>query len=316
MNKIRLRAYGKINISLDIIDKYEDGYHKLEMIMHQIELWDDVYLQWREKATSDINIVLKTNKFFLPTDERNLAYKGAEKMAKIAKAMGKHIGGSLRIDIGKKIPIAAGLAGGSSNCAAVMLGVNKLWDLGLSVTELIEISKELGTDIGFSIMGIAKKNKKLGKVINFDEMASCCALAKGKGNELIPLKPIKINLLLSKPPISVSTKEVYTNLDKDKIECRPNTKELIDLIDKKECKDINEVFNCMENVLEIYTLSKYAKVRETKELMTDLCPSGKVMMSGSGPTIFALSKNEMELEEAYDKLKKINLETYKVRTTI
>lgn len=311
MKDIRLRSYAKINLSLDVLDKMDNGYHQVEMIMQQIKLSDDVYIRWfADDDAEGIGITLKTNKYYLPVDNRNLAYKAAELMTKY---YGHDLKGSLRIDIRKNIPVAAGLAGGSANGAAVIHGLNVLWELGLDLKKLCSIGAELGSDVPFTIMGQARGNKELIKMFGKDPMAATCALAYGTGTELRPLKPLTSWVLLSKPALSVSTGEVYKGLDSSRIEKRPDNKAIEQGLLKE---DMELVKKNMANVLEEYTLKTYSKVLDTKKMMMEACPGAAVLMSGSGPSVFALSGDRQELERGYKKLKEINEETYLTRTIV
>ncbi len=310
MKSIRIKSYGKINLSLDVIGKLDNGYHEVEMVMHQIELCDEVLIRWYpNKDIEGIEISLKTNKYYLPTDDRNLAKKAGKLMHQFAP----HMSGNIRIDIMKRIPVAAGLAGGSGNAAAVIHGLNKLWRLEKSLEELCNIGATLGADVPFMIMGQARGNKNLDKKITKDPKASSCAIASGTGTTLIPIASLDKRILLSKPKISVSTKEVYEGVDLLNILDRPDNKELIQGLEKKDCDKIK---NNIVNVLEAYTIKKYDTVAETKRIMKEVCPKSKVAMSGSGPTIFGIIDSEEELEKGYEALRNINKETYKTRTTI
>lgn len=311
MNSIRINAYAKVNLSIDVLRRLENGYHQVEMVMQQIELHDEVLIRWVEDENSDgVKIELKTNKFYLPTDQRNLAYKAAQFMAEL---YGENKNGTIRIDICKNIPVAAGMAGGSSNGAAVMHGINVLWNLNKGLDELCEVGAKLGADVPFTLMGQAKANKSLGEKMNKDKLAACCALATGIGTELKVLPSFKADIILSKPPISVSTPEVYRGMKLDEISCRPNNEQLIEGLKERNRR---KVLDNMVNVLEQYTLKTYDVVAHTKSKMQEICPNTKVLMSGSGPTIFGVVFNKNELEKGYEILKKVNGETFKTRTLI
>lgn len=311
MKSIRIKAYAKINLSLDLLKRLETGYHQVEMVMQQIELHDEVYLRWFEDSNLDgVDIKLKTNKYYLPTDERNLAYKAAQLMA---ETYGKDKKGTIRIDICKNIPVAAGMAGGSSNGAAVIHGINALWGLDKNLEELCKVGAKLGADVPFTLMGQAKANKSLGQKMNSDKLATCCAFATGIGTDLEVISPFKADILLSKPPISVSTPEVYKGMELDKIQTRPNNEEMIQGLRDGDRKKVTDN---MVNVLEQYTLKAYDVVADTKEKMKKACPNANVLMSGSGPTIFGVVSSQSELEKGYEILKKVNGETYKTRTII
>lgn len=313
MKRMQLKAYGKINLCLDVLRKLENGYHEVEMIMQQILLHDDVDVKWYEQkecAVSEeqrIQIEVSTNRPYLPRDERNLAYKAAEQMCQV---YGNGRQGRIRIDIKKRIPVAAGLAGGSCNGAAVLHALNRLWDLNLSVKELCQMGEELGSDVPFSLMGQAKANTELG--LSDDPLASHCAVARGTGTELEPIKGLKSHLLLTKPPIGVSTAEVYKGLELDKIAAHPNIPEMKNALAEKNYEKIRKN---MVNVLENFTLTRYSNVMYTKNKVERLLGEESVLMSGSGPTIFALCKTRGEAQHACEELKKENRETFWTRTT-
>lgn len=315
MKQIQIKSYAKINLCLDVLRRLENGYHEVEMVMQQILLHDDVSVKWKNPATNEIrgqegpiDIEVSTNRPWLPRDERNLAYKAAALMAEL---YGKERQGKIRIDIRKRIPVAAGLAGGSGNGAAVIHALNALWELGLDVPELCSIGRQLGSDIPFSIMGQAKANLNLG--LSDDPMAAHCALARGTGTELEPLsKGLRSHLVLTKPPIGVSTAEVYQGLRLDQIKERPNIEELIESLAKKRFKTIQKN---MVNVLENFTLTRYPNVMHTKNKVRSLLKKNPVLMSGSGPTIFALCRTREEAQTACETLKVYYKETFWTRTT-
>lgn len=265
MEKIKINAYAKINLSLDVIGKREDGYHNLRMIMQEIDLKDIITIS--ETKDENIKIICKSKK--VPTDEKNIAYKAAMLMLKkYEKPTG------LTIEIEKHIPVAGGLAGGSTDAAAVLKGLNEIWELNLTQNELMEIALELGSDIPFCIMGGT-------------------ALARGRGEELTPLKSFKDrHILLVNPDISVSTKDVYDNLDLKSIEERPDTGTLIEAV---EDGDTEKLAKCMRNVLESVTVKKYPMIDEIKETMMKNGALGS-LMSGSGATVFGIFKTEEELD--------------------
>jgi 4-diphosphocytidyl-2-C-methyl-D-erythritol kinase len=217
----------------------------------------------------------------------------------------------VKIDILKNIPVAAGLAGGSGNGAAVILGLNHLWELGLNVEEMCKVAAMLGSDVPFTLMGQAKGNTCLGEKINNDKLATTCALATGTGTEMMPLPAIKKDILLSKPSISVSTAEVYKGMKLDELSDRPNNKELIEAL---ENGDFDKIKANMINVLEQYTLANYDMVVETKNKIKEACPTASVLMSGSGPTVFAIVEDNDEMMAGYNVLKGINKATYITKT--
>ena len=315
MKKIELKSFAKINLSLDVLGVLDNGYHELSMIMQQILLCDDVMIKWTEDhapeggKSDSIKIELSTNRKYLPTDERNLAYRAA---AAMTEAYGGGKAGTIRIDIKKRIPVAAGLAGGSSNAAVVLHGLNKLWDLGLSIADLCETGKALGSDVPFCIMGQAAANDNIKEDFSDDPLACHCALATGTGTDLKPIKGLKSHLVLSKPNIGVSTAEVYRGIDEMSIETHPDNDELIKALSDN---DIAALRKNLINVLENYTLNHYPIVMYTKNILQELCMTGCVLMSGSGPTVFCLCNNITESKSICDQMLQHNKESFWTRTT-
>lgn len=314
MEKILIKSYAKINLYLDVLGKRDDGYHEIETVMQHIDLCDDVLLRWFPKASEkEIRIVLSTNRPYLPIDEKNLAYKAARLI--LSEAGKTDIGGQLRIDIKKRIPVAAGMAGGSGNGAAVLLGVNRIFGLGYNLQELCTLGAKLGSDVPFCVMGQAKYNKVLGKEFNDSKSASGAALATGTGTDLVALKSLSLPVLITKPPIKVSTKDVYAGIDEvleekqlkgEKIQ-RPIQAEMVKGLDTG---DLSLVEKNMVNILELYTLKAHPIIVDTMEKLRKDTNPLKVMMSGSGPTVFALFKDQMDLEKAYTIMRKVNKETF------
>ena len=309
MKSISLNAYAKINFALDVVDKLPNGFHQVDMIMHLIELHDTVLVRWYPGGR-EFTINLKTNKYYLPTDGKNIAYKAAQIMQE--KYM-PDVKGVVKIDIKKEIPVAAGLAGGSGNGAAVVLALNNLWDLDLSLKELCEIGAMLGSDVPFSMVGQAKVNKKLGEKLTNDPMATVCARAEGTGTHLTPLPSIKSFILLSKPSISVSTAEVYKGLDSEVMHVHPNIGEMAEAVKNRKR---NIIRKNMINVLERYTAKVYPEVKKTMEIMEKGAERGQILMSGSGPTVFSAFMGKSELEAQYEYMREINEETIKTRTIV
>ncbi len=313
MKRITLRSFAKINLSLDVIDRRPDGYHTVDMIMQQVALHDKVTVSW--EPASDWEIRLTTNRPYLPVDERNLAYRGALVIRDWAEAGGR---GSLRgrivIHVEKRIPVAAGLAGGSGNGAVVMLALNHLMELGLDVAGLMELGAPLGADVPFCIMGGARGNLLLGQEMNEDPMASSCARARGIGTEMEPVRPgLDLFVVLTKPPIRISTGEVYQGLDLSREMERPDNEELIEGLREN---NLYKVTKNMRNLLEIYTLNRYPVAMYTKNKASEAGSPLKALMSGSGPTVFALYTHRNKAQAAKEKLKTINRETYLTRTTL
>ncbi|MEE0771747.1 MAG: 4-(cytidine 5'-diphospho)-2-C-methyl-D-erythritol kinase [Anaerovoracaceae bacterium] len=311
MNVIRLKAFAKINLTLDVLGVLDNGYHELSMIMQQILLCDEVQVKWLDssEAGSGISVQLSTNKRFLPTDERNLAYKAALLMA---ESFGENKSGTIRIDIKKRIPVAAGLAGGSSNGAAVLHAINMLWQLGLDVAALCDIGKTLGSDVPFCIMGQAAANDALRDVFTGDPMACHCALATGTGTELRPITGLRSHLVLSKPGIGVSTAEVYRGIDDMTIPAHPDNDAMISALNEHNFKNIKKN---LINVLENFTLNRYPIVMYTKDRIQQLCSTGCVLMSGSGPTVFGLCRNVSEAKTICRQMTELNKESFWTRTT-
>ncbi|WP_066506378.1 4-(cytidine 5'-diphospho)-2-C-methyl-D-erythritol kinase [Abyssisolibacter fermentans] len=272
MNSLLLKAYAKINLSLDVISKREDGYHNLKMIMQQIDIYDKVTLI-EEGNTAQI----ECNCSKVPTDASNLAYKAWNIMC-----TKYNIQKGVRVIIEKNIPIAAGLAGGSSDAAAVLIGLNKLWNLKLTKTELMEIGVLIGADVPYCICGGT-------------------ALAQGIGNEITELKSFKNRLvLIAKPDIDVSTAYVYNNLQLSNVNDHPNIDKIVESIEKN---DLYTLSKNMGNVLETVTIKKYDIIKTIKEKMINNGSIGS-LMSGSGPTVFGLFDNEEDLENCYCEIKK------------
>jgi 4-diphosphocytidyl-2-C-methyl-D-erythritol kinase len=268
MNSISLKSRAKINLSIDVIGKREDGYHIVEMIMQTIDLYDDIKL----KELEEDNIIIKSECSYIPLNEDNIVYKAA-KLIKEKMDIKKGI----EIFIKKNIPVAAGMAGGSSNAAAVLVGLNELWKLGLSKDELRDLGLKLGADVPFCIEGGT-------------------ALAEGIGEKLTYIKGINkdVNILVCKPDIFVSTKEVYQSLDIKNIEKRPDNKLLIE---KLKNDDIVSVSNNMVNVLEEVTSKKYSDIKVIEDIIAKNGAMG-TMMSGSGPTVFGFLDNEEKARRA------------------
>lgn len=267
MRQIELKALAKINLGLDVLGKRENGYHDVRMIMQSIYLYDDVKI---ERKTAP-GIELSSNLFFLPTGDGNIAYKAAQMLI---EEFGIEEG--VRITLHKHIPVAAGMAGGSSNAAAVLFGMNRLFGLKLSRQELMERGVKLGADVPYCIMR--------GTV-----------LAEGIGEELkeLPAMP-KCTVLIAKPPISVSTKVVYEALDACEIVRHPDIDGLMEALEKE---NLREVAAHMGNVLEDVTIPMHLEIAEIKQVMKD-CGALNAMMSGSGPTVFGLFENKMAARKA------------------
>ena len=261
MNSITLKSRAKINLSIDVLGKRQDGYHLVEMIMQTIDLYD--LIEINEKDNDQITI--KSTSDEIPLDCNNLVYKAANLIKKTL-----NINKGVEIHIKKNIPVAAGMAGGSSNAAAVLVGLNKLWNINLSNQQLEKIGLKLGADVPFCINGGA-------------------VLASGIGEELTPIKGLTkdVCILVCKPDLFVSTKEVYECIDSKDIDKRPNNKFLIECLKNEDTRQLAEN---MFNVLEGVTMDKHPVIQQIKDIMTNNRALG-AMMSGSGPTVFGLYEN-------------------------
>ncbi len=268
---ISLKAHAKINLSLDVLSRRADGYHTLQMIMQTIQLHDTITI---EKIPSGVEILCEAP--YVPNNSSNIAYKAAEAML-----LQYNIQAGVKIEVSKKIPVAAGLAGGSTDAAAVIKGMNTLFDLRIEQDELMRLGKTIGADVPYCIMGGT-------------------ALAEGIGEVLTKLPaPGNIPLILVKPRIGVSTAWVYKSLDLKKVTERPDTKLLMSAI---RAGDINTLALNMKNVLESVTSKRYSVIENIKR---DLKRHGALgsMMSGSGPTVFGIFEDVEKADYAFNKLK-------------
>lgn len=276
MFEMKLRAMAKINLGLDVIRRREDGYHEVKMIMQTIRLYDRISM----RKTKNQGIQVKTNLFYLPENENNLVYKAAKLLQ---DEFG--IAEGVRIDLQKYIPVAAGMAGGSSDAAAVLYGMNRMFRLGLSTEELKERGVKIGADVPYCIM-------------------RGTALAEGIGEKLTELPPMpECKILVAKPPISVSTKFVYENLKLDEHTKHPDMERLIQDVEKGSLQDIAAH---MGNVLESVTIPNFPVIAEIKEQMIK-DGALNAMMSGSGPTVFGLFDDAQKAEYAYQRMREGNL---------
>ena len=275
-NDISLKALAKINLGLDVVRRREDGYHEVRMIMQTIQLYDRLDI----KRTQEPGIQIQTNLSFLPVNENNLIYKAAKLLMDEFSITD---GVSVKLD--KRIPVAAGMAGGSTDAAAMLIGVNRLFSLGLTKRELMERGVQIGADVPYCIM-------------------RGTALAEGIGEALSPLPPmVKCPVLIAKPSISVSTKFVYQNLKLDDTTIHPDIDRLIDDI---KAKNLHDIAAHMGNVLETVTIPNYPVIDEIKK---DMLSNGAVgaMMSGSGPTVFGLFDDEDTAKKAYKAMRSSHL---------
>ena len=272
MDRIELKALGKINLGLDVLGRRENGYHDVRMVMQTLYLYDNVTLIKKEEP----GIEIESNLYFLPKDSGNIAWKAANLLMEEF-----NIPGGIKIILNKYIPVAAGMAGGSSNAAAVLYGMNKMYKLGLSQQELMDRGVKLGADVPYCIMR--------GTV-----------LAEGIGEILSPLPPMpKCQILIAKPLVSVSTKSIYEAIDSKEIEDHPDIDGIIEGLKKQ---DLNKIASSMGNVLEKVTIDMHPEIAQIKNCMLENGALG-AMMSGSGPTVFGIFRSLRAAQEAYEKVK-------------
>lgn len=275
------KAPAKINLTLDVLHKRPDGFHEVEMIMTTVDLADRIWL----RPTDNGKIIIKASERHVPNDRKNLAYQAAELLQ-----IECGITNGVEITLEKSIPVAAGLAGGSSDAAATLRGLNRLWDLKLSVEELARLGARIGSDVSFCVHGGT-------------------ALATGRG-ELIEILPPPPNcwVILAKPAISVSTGDIYGNLNVSAID-HINT---VGMIEALRAGDYDKMCQSVGNVLETVTMDLHPQVVVLKEQMKRF-GADAVLMSGSGPTVFGLVKHESRVPRIYNGLKGFCPEVYAVR---
>lgn len=275
MDTIKLRAYAKINLGLDVVRRREDGYHEVRMIMQTIHLHDRLSIRRYKKD----GISIKTNLPYLPTNENNLVYKAARLLK---DEFDIKEGVSIHLD--KHIPVAAGMAGGSTDAAAALVGLNRLFKLGLTKKELMERGVRLGADVPYCIM-------------------RGTALSEGIGEVLTPLPKLPdCYVLIAKPPMYVSTKFVYDNLHIDTLPSHPDIDGMIAAIQKGS---LDGVCERMGNVLESVTIPEYPVIGELKNIMLS-AGAKNALMSGSGPTVFGIFTEEAAARKAFSLCKKQN----------
>ena len=271
---LELKAYGKINLGLDVVRRREDGYHEVRMIMQTVRVYDAIELN----RTEEEGIRLSTNLYYLPDNENNLGYRAAKLLM---DEFGIRDGVESKMK--KFIPVAAGMAGGSSDAAAVLFGVNKMFGLGLSKQELMERGVRLGADVPYCIM-------------------RGTALSEGIGEILTPLPPMpQCRVLIAKPAVSVSTKHVYESLNLPSLgaEAHPDIDAMRAAIEKK---DLSGVVSQLGNVLETVTIPENPVIQTLKDKMMEMGADGS-LMSGSGPTVFGLFTNQTAAQAAYEELR-------------
>lgn len=280
MSMISEKAPAKINLTLDVLQKRPDGFHEVEMIMTTVDLADRIWLK-----PLDRGITIRSSERFVPNDKRNLAWQAADILRKRFD-----IRSGVEITLDKNIPVAAGLAGGSSDAAATLRGLNRLWNLGLSLDELADLGANIGSDIPFCVYGGT-------------------ALASGRGEKIKEL-PVPPNcwVVLAKLPISVSTADIYGNLDVQSIQ-HPDTKGMMEAL---ASSDYHSMCKRLGNALEPVTMKIHPQVSVLKEQMLKF-GADTVLMSGSGPTVFGLVQHESQVARVYNGLKGFCPEVYAVR---
>ena len=272
---LELKAYGKINLGLDVVRKREDGYHEVRMIMQTVNLYDKITMD----KTSEPGIRTETNLPYVPDGEGNLAYRAAKLLLDEFD-----IQEGVTIRIKKCIPVAAGMAGGSTDAAAVLVGINRMFGLGLSKRELMKRGVKLGADIPYCIMRGTALSEGIGEILT----------------ELPP--PPQCHIVLAKPQVSVSTKAVYGKLRANELtpEQHPDIDGMRDAI---ENGNLDGVIERLGNVLELVTIPDHPEIGTIKEIMMAEGAAG-ALMSGSGPTVFGIFKDADSAKRAYDALKK------------
>lgn len=271
---LSLKAYGKVNLGLDVLGKRADGYHEVRMVMQTVGVYDKLDIIYTDRP----GITIETNLYYLPVNENNLVYKAA---ALLMEEFGIKQG--VHIQLRKFIPVAAGMAGGSSDAAAVLFGVNKMFGLGLGTEELQQRGVRIGADVPYCVL-------------------RGTALSEGLGEILTPLPPVpQCQVLIAKPGISVSTKSVYENLHVDQLEVHQHP-DIDGMVEAIRRQDIQGVASKMGNVLETVTIPAHPEIETIKQIMLE-AGADNALMSGSGPTVFGLFTNSRAASAAYEKMR-------------
>ena len=268
---LSLKAYGKINLGLDVLRRREDGYHEVRMVMQTVGLYDRIDLVRKDAP----GIVVETNLHYLPANENNLAWKAASLLMEEFR-----VKEGVQIRLRKFLPVAAGMAGGSSDAAAVLFGVNKMFGLGLTRCQLMERGVAIGADVPYCVL-------------------RGTALSEGIGEILTPLPPVpQCQVLIAKPGVSVSTRFVYEHLKADQL--RPDQHPDIDgMLEAIRRGDLYGIAGCLGNALETVTIPAYPVIGQIKEQMMERGSIG-CLMSGSGPTVFGLFSSPRAAADAYE----------------
>ena len=269
MDRISINAMAKINLGLDVLRRRENGYHDVKMIMQTVNIYDTLdFVKLPESG-----IVVKTNTMELPTDENNLIYKAAKLLFDRC-----NVTEGVEITLTKRIPIAAGMAGGSTDAAAALVGINRLFELGLTVAELKEIGVKIGADVPYCIEGGTALSEGIGEILTKLPDAPDCFV------------------VVAKPEISVSTKYVYENLHANELKYHPDIDGMVESIHEG---NLDGVCKRMENVLETVTENKYPVISQLKNLLKEAGAENS-LMSGSGPTVFAIFKEKETADKALE----------------
>lgn len=269
---MKIKAYGKVNIALDVIGKREDGYHLLRMIMQTVDIYDELTL-----TPCDEGIHITCDKEFVPTDKRNLVYKAIELFCNTYD-----VRNGVKVHIEKNIPVEAGMAGGSTDAAAALKGMRDLYKREISDEKLMELGVKIGADVPYCIQGGT-------------------ALCEGIGEIITPLKPFSNKLMvIVKPNFGVSTVETYQGFNLKEVIEHPRVDELIEAMEKD---DLGYVANNMMNLLELVTIKNHNEIQEIKDIMIQYGALGS-LMSGSGPTVFGLFEDIKIAEKCYKELNK------------
>ncbi|MPM53866.1 4-diphosphocytidyl-2-C-methyl-D-erythritol kinase [bioreactor metagenome] len=281
---MEISAHGKLNLTLDVLRRREDGYHDLRMIMQSVELCDTITLQ----PAAESGIQVTTNLSFLPADGRNLAAIAAERFR---SAAGKGPEG-LAIQIYKRIPVCAGMGGGSSDAAAVLRALNELTGAGLSPEELARLGQSVGSDVPYCVLGGT-------------------ALAEGRGEVLTPLPPLPdCRIVLCKPRFSISTPELFSRICCGKIRCRPDTAGVIAALEAGDLTGVaRRLYNVFEDVLPVRLAGEITAIKQTMQG----CGALGAAMSGTGPTVFGLFARERGAEQAAELLRRTYSEVFLTR---
>lgn len=292
MNTKTIDARAKINLSLDVIGKRENGYHELKMIMQELDLKDRVTIS-KSESTKDtknhkMEIEITCDNPYVPLDEKNIVWKAVVLMSEEYDIEGK-----VKIHIEKRIPLSGGMGGGSTDAAATLKGINELWKLQITDEKLMELGLKLGADVPFFVRGGT-------------------ALAEGIGEQLTPLTPFKDRwILIANPGFNVSTKDVYQHLNLEKLKDRPIMRDIISFI---ELGDTESLAKNMKNALESVTIPMHPEIREIKKAMIR-CGALGSLMSGSGASVFGIFERASDLDRCSRELKKtmeIVIETFTI----